>query len=234
MEMKFLVEANKASKKFQVGTSAINALTDVTLRIAPGGMIALMGPSGSGKSSLLNLFGALDRPTSGQIFFMESDLAELNPDQRAQFRNRSIGFIFQNFNLIPILTAFENVLLPHQLGGEGSESDAKARASFLLERVGLAQQAGQSVNQLSGGQMQRVGVARALMNKPRLVLADEPTANLDRASAENVLRILQDLCISEGATVVVATHDHGVLSYCSRIVSMRDGKILTDEITSRS
>ena len=163
---------------------------------------------------------------------MENDLSVLTADQRAAFRNRSIGFIFQNFNLIPVLTAYENVLLPHQLGGEGSEGEAQARAYFLLERVGLAQQSKQSVNRLSGGQMQRVAVARALMNRPRLVLADEPTANLDRDTADKVLKVLQDLCTSEGATVVVATHDHAVLAYCQRVVSMRDGRILTDEIRS--
>lgn len=230
MEKSFLVEADHISKSFILGDTTVNALNDVNLKLSHGGITAVMGPSGSGKSTLLNLFGALDRPSVGRVLFMGNDLSALTADQRAAFRNRSIGFIFQNFNLIPVLTAHENVLLPHQLGGEASVGEAQARAYFLLERVGLAQQTTQSVNRLSGGQMQRVAVARALMNKPRLVLADEPTANLDRDTADRILKVLQDLCTSEGATVLIATHDHAVLAYCQRVITMRDGKIMTDEI----
>ena len=230
MSGSYLVEAERVSKSFALGETTVQALIDVSLRVPAGGMTALMGPSGSGKSTLLNLFGALDRPTAGRVLFDGRDLATLTQDGRAAFRNDAIGFIFQNFNLIPVLTAYENVMLPHQLGGKSVEGEAAARAYYLLERVGLGPQANQSVNRLSGGQMQRVSVARALMNRPRLILADEPTANLDRDTADRVLQILKELCIGEGASIVVATHDHAVLTYCQRVVSMRDGRIITDEL----
>lgn len=152
-------------------------------------------------------------------------------NKQAAFRNSSIGFIFQNFNLVPVLTTLENVILPAQLGRHERPEGLTKRASTLLEKVGLGNQIHQSVNRLSGGQMQRVAIARSLMNKPPIILADEPTANLDHVTADTVLTVLQDTCRDEGATVVVATHDHAVLEYCHRIIQVRDGDLFSDEVT---
>jgi putative ABC transport system ATP-binding protein len=156
----------------------------------------------------------------------------LHPDKLAEFRNRTVGFVFQNFNLIPVLTTIENVILPGQIGRlAASDLELRERARHLLERVGLAGQMHQPVNRLSGGQMQRVSVARALMNQPRVILADEPTANLDHSTSEKVLELLRSLCVEEDAAVVIATHDPAVLPYCSRIIRMRDGSIVAIEDT---
>jgi putative ABC transport system ATP-binding protein len=216
-----------------MGETQVVALRGVSQRIAQGGIVALMGPSGSGKSTLLNLIGALDRPTGGQVVVRGQDVAELDRDAQARFRNATIGFVFQTFNLVPVLTTLENVILPAQLGRQGQVQLGEpvvARARSLLDKVGLAHQIDQRVNRLSGGQMQRVAIARALMNKPPIILADEPTANLDHDTADTVLTVLRDLCTSEGATVVVATHDQHVLTYCHRIVRLRDGRLVGDDV----
>lgn len=228
--METLIHFEQVTKFFDLGGSRIDALSEVSLKIAPGGMVALMGPSGSGKSTLLNLLGALDQPSTGKVVISNKDIAQLSLDARAEFRNQAIGFIFQNFNLIPVLSALENVMLPAQLARHATTEDVTARGLALLEQVGLSKQANQSVNRLSGGQMQRVAIARALINRPRIILADEPTANLDHATAAKVLEVLRQMSMSEGATVVIATHDHAVLKYVSRIINMMDGKITTDEL----
>ncbi len=227
-----LIHFDRVSKIFDLGSTHVNAITDISLKIAPGGMVALMGPSGSGKSTLLNLLGALDQPSTGQVLIANKDIGKLAKDGRAEFRNQAVGFIFQNFNLIPVLSALENVLLPAQFAQHLQKEDIAARGMALLEQVGLANQMHQSVNRLSGGQMQRVAIARALVNRPRIILADEPTANLDHATAAKVLEILRELSRSEGATVVIATHDHAVLRYVQRIVTMTDGRITSDELTT--
>lgn len=224
-----LVDVNRVSKSFKLGQTTVNALVDVSVSAEPGGIIALMGPSGSGKSTLLNLIGALDSPTSGDISVAGTNLNKMGKDARASFRNAAVGFIFQNFNLIPILTTIENVLLPYQLSGTHDQS-AEKRAKVLLEKVGLSSQINQSVNRLSGGQMQRVSIARALINRPKLILADEPTANLDHATSDIVLEVMRDLCLTEGATVIMATHDYSVLKFCDRIISLEDGKLVKDEV----
>jgi putative ABC transport system ATP-binding protein len=213
-----------------MGDVEVQALRGVSFNINKGGIVALMGPSGSGKSTLLNLIGALDVPTGGSLLVRDMDLAKLNRDEQSTFRNATIGFVFQNFNLVPVLTTIENVMLPAQLGRQQLGESLQDRAKVLLEKVGLGKQIHQRVNRLSGGQMQRVAIARALINKPPIILADEPTANLDHDTAETVLTVLKDLCSSEGATVVVATHDSHVLSYCHRIIRLMDGKLLSDDI----
>ena len=214
-----------------MGGSQFQALQDVSLSIEPGQIVALMGPSGSGKSTLLNLIGGLDLPTAGTVQVYDFHLEKLSRAQLATYRNECIGFIFQNFNLIPVLTALENVMLSAQLAiNSPSLTSLVKRASELLDQVGLGPQKHQSTNKLSGGQMQRVAIARALMNHPRIILADEPTANLDHKTAANVLSLLMEIAKSNSITVVVATHDLAVLKYVQRTVRMEDGKILRDEI----
>jgi putative ABC transport system ATP-binding protein len=220
------------SKSFELGRSTIGALQGVSLRARAGQMTALVGPSGSGKTTILNLVGALDRPSSGGVTVAGQELNALGSDQLADFRNRTVGFVFQNFNLIPVLTTLENVLLPSQIGRSNEpEQFLVERACHLLDRVGLAAQMNQPVNRLSGGQMQRVSVARALMNQPKVILADEPTANLDHATSEKVLELLKNLCVEERAAVLVATHDPAVLPYCRSIIRMKDGIIVATEDT---
>ncbi len=225
-----LIQVSKVTKQYRMGDVEVQALRGVSFNINKGGIVALMGPSGSGKSTLLNLIGALDVPTGGSLLVRDMDLAKLNRDEQSTFRNATIGFVFQNFNLVPVLTTIENVMLPAQLGRQQLGESLQDRAKVLLEKVGLGKQIHQRVNRLSGGQMQRVAIARALINKPPIILADEPTANLDHDTADTVLTVLKDLCSSEGATVVVATHDSHVLSYCHRIIRLMDGKLLSDDI----
>ncbi len=229
--MNSLIEIHDITKRYQLGETTVNALNGVSFNINSGGIAALMGPSGSGKSTLLNLMGALDTPTSGSVFVNGVNIATLDRNEQASFRNASIGFIFQNFNLVPVLTTLENVLLPAQLGRQDQEGGLTKRATMLLEQVGLKDQINQSVNRLSGGQMQRVAIARALMNKPPIILADEPTANLDHKTADTVLTVLQDCCKEANATVIIATHDPQVLQFCSRIIRVRDGLLFKDELT---
>jgi putative ABC transport system ATP-binding protein len=225
-----LIQIRDVAKAYMMGETEVIGLRGVTFQVQKGGMVALMGPSGSGKSTLLNLIGALDVPTSGKVIVRGTDVAAMSRDEQASFRNATIGFVFQNFNLVPVLTTLENVMLPAQLGRLDVGGSLAARARDQLGKVGLAKQVDQSVNRLSGGQMQRVAIARALMNKPPIILADEPTANLDHETAATVLTVLRDLCESEGATVVIATHDTDVLNYCHRIIRLMDGKLLRDEL----
>lgn len=228
-----ILNLQNVTKSYQLGTTSVQALVDVSLQIQRGGIVALMGPSGSGKSTILNLFGALDQPSSGAVHVDGREISRLGKDEQADFRNATIGFVFQNFNLIPVLTTLENVVLPAQLG-QSKVQDSEERAKILLEKVGLGKQLQQSVNKLSGGQMQRVAIARALINKPKIILADEPTANLDHKTSEKVLAILRDLCNQEQATVVVATHDRAVLPWCDRIITLHDGKVASDEVLKSS
>jgi putative ABC transport system ATP-binding protein len=223
------IEVKNVSKSFQLGDITVKALIDINLEFDKAGINALMGPSGSGKSTLLNLIGALDTPSVGKVLIKNSDIGTLSMDERAVFRNSTCGFIFQNFNLIPVLTTLENVLLPTYFSKEISSNKHEDRAKELLEKVGLKDQIHQSVNRLSGGQMQRVAIARSLINNPAIILADEPTANLDHKTANTVLEVLRELCTSEGKIVIMATHDHSVLPFCSRITHLRDGKFLKEE-----
>ena len=214
-----------ARRDFKIGEVETHALRGVNLEINNGEFTALVGPSGSGKTTLLQLIGLLDQPTSGNVFINGKDATGLNRDQRADLRKGTIGFIFQFFALIPTLTAYENVELPLLLNGMKA-AEREARVKEMLEAVGLTDRAHHRPDQLSGGQQQRVAVARALSIRPSLVLADEPTANLDSENGKQVMEIMQRLNKETGVTFVFATHDPRVINYAKRIVTLEDGLIV--------
>jgi len=208
----------------------VHALRGLTLEIAKGSMIAIVGASGSGKSTLMNILGLLDRPTSGQYFLEDQDVSAFDRDRRAELRNHKIGFVFQNFSLLPRTTALENVELPLLYNGRGSRMrDRHEKAMELLRAVGIGERAHHAPNQLSGGQQQRVAIARALVNDPELILADEPTGNLDSRTSVEIMEILQRLNRDSGITVLLITHEHDIAGYASRVVTVRDGRVVSDE-----
>ncbi|MBK8459954.1 MAG: ABC transporter ATP-binding protein [Micropruina sp.] len=213
------------SKHYGSGETAVRALDGVDLTLAPGEFVAVMGPSGCGKSTLLNLIGGLDTPTSGSVRLDGQDLNDLGDDKVTELRRRRIGFVFQFFNLIPVLSAVENAALPLTLDGV---RDAEARATVWLQRVGLGDRVRNRPDELSGGQQQRVAVARALSTEPALVLADEPTGNLDSRSGAEIAALLQQVAGEWGRSVLMVTHDPRIASYAGRLVLMRDGKIIGD------
>ncbi len=219
-----VTKIENVTRTFTVGKVETQALRGVSLSIAPGEFTALVGPSGSGKTTLLQLIGCLDQPTSGQIFINGKDVSRLNRNQRADVRRDTIGFIFQFFALIPTLTAYENVEMPLLLTGKGS-AERRERVTQLLEAVGLADRAHHRPDQLSGGEQQRVAVARALAGNPSLILADEPTANLDTPNGQQVMEIMTRLNQETGVTFVFATHDPRVIKYARRVVTLRDGLV---------
>lgn len=216
-----VLQLSKVSRVHGSGESAVRALHEVDLSVAPGELVAVMGPSGSGKSTLLNLAGTLDRPTSGQISIDGVDLATLNPRGLAQLRRRRVGFVFQDLNLVPSLTAAENVALPLELDGLGARASC-AVALASLDQVGLADLANRLPEQLAGGQQQRVAIARALVGERRLVLADEPTGALDSVTGESVLQVLRERC-DAGASGLLVTHEARHASWADRVVFLRDG-----------
>ncbi|MBV6449535.1 MAG: ABC transporter ATP-binding protein YtrE [Anaerolineales bacterium] len=216
-----------ATRVYTIGEVETKALRGVNLSIENGEFTALVGPSGSGKTTLLQLIGLLDKPTSGQVFINGKDATNLNRNQRADLRKDAIGFVFQFFALIPTLTAYENVEMPLLLNGT-KPADRKRRVNEMLEAVGLADRAHHRPDQLSGGQQQRVAVARALATNPKLILADEPTANLDTENGKQVMDIMQRLNKETGVTFVFATHDPRVIHYANRVVTLEDGLIVKD------
>ncbi|GAB2638323.1 ABC transporter ATP-binding protein [Nocardia goodfellowii] len=218
-----MLELTDVIKEYRVGGQSVRALDGVSLRIEPGEFTSIIGPSGSGKSTLLHLLGALDSPTSGSIRFRGAEIGSLDDERQSEFRRHQVGFIFQFFNLLPTLTAWENVAIPKLLDGTGLRK-AEPRALELLERVGLSDRAGHRPSELSGGQMQRVAVARALIMDPPLILADEPTGNLDSKTGASILKLLGDIA-GEGNSVVMVTHDMGAVEYCDRVITLRDGQI---------
>lgn len=224
IEKKILVETHDLTKLYGNGAEVI-ALDHVTITIEAGEFLAVMGPSGSGKSTLLNMLGALDRPSSGRVIVDGQDLAQVKDLDR--FRSRAVGFIFQLHNLLPTLSALENVEIPMR-GQPGSAREHRQRARHLLELVGLVDRADHLPGQLSGGQRQRVAVARALANKPALILADEPTGSLDTQAGEEVMALLADLNANQGATIIVVSHDRHVAQTTRRILAMQDGRIVDD------
>lgn len=217
-----------ATRVFKIGEVETHALRGVNLTIQNGEFTALVGPSGSGKTTLLQLIGCLDQPTSGTVLINGKDVTRLNRNQRADLRKGTIGFIFQFFALIPTLTAYENVEMPLLLSNGRSASQRRERVMEMLEAVGLTDRVHHRPDQLSGGQQQRVAVARALSINPSLVLADEPTANLDTENGKQVMDIMQKLNKETGVTFVFATHDPRVINYASRIVTLQDGLIQKD------
>ncbi|MHB8798267.1 MAG: ABC transporter ATP-binding protein [Thermoanaerobaculia bacterium] len=214
-----------------MGDSEVRALDGVTLDVAPGEFLAVMGPSGSGKSTFMNIIGCLDRPTSGRYVLEGTDVSTLDRNERAEIRNDKIGFVFQSFNLLSRTSALENVELPLLYSRKHRLSDAgqleKARGS--LAKVGLAERWDHTPAQLSGGQQQRVAVARALVNDPAILLADEPTGNLDSKTSDEIMGIFQELN-EEGKTVVLITHEHDIAEYARRVVAFRDGRIVSDDL----
>jgi putative ABC transport system ATP-binding protein len=221
------------SKSYTLGTTTVQALRAVSLTIRRGECVAVAGPSGSGKSTLLHLIGCLDRPDAGSINLADTDVGRLSPQALAHLRRDHLGFIFQTFNLVPVLSAFENVEYPLLLKGVDA-AERKQRVSELLGRVGLAAKASRRPDELSGGERQRVAIARALVNRPQLVLADEPTANLDAANSQGVLDLVDDLRATDGATFLFATHDSRVLQHMDRIIMMRDGTIAEATVSAQA
>jgi putative ABC transport system ATP-binding protein len=222
-----IVTACGLTKTFQADGEPVQALRGVDLEVHEGELLALVGPSGSGKTTFLNLVGALDVPTSGELEVLGAPLAQLSKRQRALLRLRSIGFVFQAFNLVPVLTALENVEFVLELQGIGGERHARARD--VLEELGLADLADRRPSRLSGGQQQRVAVARAVAARPKLVLADEPTANLDGENAEILMHLMRDMRDRHGMTFVFSTHDPRVVAHARRVVTLVDGRVARDE-----
>ena len=220
-----IVTIRNLSKVYAQGEIQVTALDNISLDIAPGEFLTLMGPSGSGKSTLLHIIAGIDRPTNGQCTVQGVDVARLNESQLADWRNQNVGFVFQTFNLIPVLTAFENVELPLLLTRLGS-SDRRHRVKTALDIVGLGDRMHHLPKQLSGGQEQRVAIARALVTDPKLVVADEPTGNLDSHSAQEVLKVLQLLSQQAGKTVIMVTHDPKAAAFGSRSIHLEKGELM--------
>ena len=223
----FAAETKKVTKSFLTGEVTVQAVRGITVAIAQGELTAIVGPSGCGKSSLLSMLGAIDTPTSGQVFVGGTDIASLSDYDRTLLRRRQIGFVFQAFNLMPTLTAIENAALPLELDGI-SQREAHAQAKAGLEQVGLGSRLDHLPGMLSGGEQQRVAVARALVTKPTLLLADEPTGNLDTSGSQQVMKLLRDLVADFGQTVVLVTHDAEIAAAADRVLRMRDGVIADD------
>ena len=232
--MPAVIEIAGLRKDYQVGDVTVPALRGVDLTIDKGAFVAVVGASGSGKSTLMNILGLLDQPTAGRYLLAAEDVSGLDRDRRAAIRNRTIGFVFQSFNLLPRTSALENVELPllyNRKNWPQAERDRRARA--LLEMVGLGGRLDHTPSQLSGGQQQRVAIARALVNEPELILADEPTGNLDSRTSLEIMEVLQRLNRERGLTVVLITHEADIAEYAQRVVAFRDGKVVKDEATTR-
>lgn len=226
-----VIQLEDVARAYRMGDSTVRALDGASLVINAGEMAAIMGPSGSGKSTLMNILGCLDRPTSGRFLLNGEDVGGMSDDHLAEIRNRYIGFVFQSYNLLPRLRAVENVELPLIYGGNGS--DRRTRALAALGRVGLGDRADHRPTELSGGEQQRVGIARALVKGPKLILADEPTGNLDSRSSEAIIATLQALNREDGITIVLVTHEADVAAAAKRIITMRDGRIVGDELNAQ-
>ena len=221
-----LITLRDIYKTYYLGEVDVPVLKGVSLDIKPGEMVALMGASGSGKTTLMNLLGCLDRPTSGQYWLDGQEVSTLSPEQRADVRNRKIGFVFQSFNLLARTSALENVTMPMDYSHHSlSDKEAEARGMELLQLVGLGNRMDHHPSQMSGGQQQRVAIARALVNRPSLLLADEPTGNLDSVTTEEILQMFEKLNDERGITIVIVTHEADVGAHCKRIIRMRDGRI---------
>lgn len=227
--MENVIQLKEIVRNFRVGTEVVKVLRGITLNIERGEYVALMGPSGSGKSTLMNIIGCLDTPTSGQYILSGTDVSDLVDNDLAEIRNKEIGFVFQTFNLLPRSTALENVALPLVYAGF-SASDRKKRAEEVLEMVSLSDRIKHRPNQLSGGQRQRVAVARALVNKPSLILADEPTGNLDSKTSVEIMALLDEIH-ANGNTLIVVTHEEEIAQNAHRVIRLVDGEISSDERT---
>jgi len=226
-----MLAANSLTKEYQSGDHRLAVLRDVTFTIEQGTFVAIVGPSGSGKTTLLGLLAGLDTPTRGSVVLDDADLSGMDEDARARLRGEKVGFVFQSFQLIPTLTAVENVQVPLELRGE---SDARARAVDVLTRVGLGDRLDHFPTQLSGGEQQRVAIARAFSNKPRILFADEPTGNLDSDTGARIVELLEQLNRESGSTIVLVTHDLGLAGRTQRIIRLSDGAVVSDAPTDVS
>jgi len=224
-----LIRAREVEKVYRTGVVEARALAGVNLEIKKGEFVAIVGPSGSGKTTLLNLFGALDSITGGELTVLGRDMKKLSRHERADMRLKSLGFVFQAYNLVPVLTAVENVEFVLELQGEAPGNERRKRAQEVLMQLGLGELCDRRPSALSGGQQQRVAVARAVASMPSLVLADEPTANLDGENAEVLLRMMKDLNVQRGATFIFSTHDPRVVAHAGRVVTLVDGKVAGDD-----
>jgi putative ABC transport system ATP-binding protein len=220
-----MLVARELTKEFDSGTHRLTVLRDVNFEISQGDFVAIVGPSGSGKTTLLGLLAGLDTPTRGKVVLDGADLTAMSEDQRAQLRGEKVGFVFQTFQLIPTLTALENVQVPLELRGEPRSSE---RASELLERVGLADRLDHLPTQLSGGEQQRVAIARAFVNRPRILFADEPTGNLDGTTGAKIVALLEQLNRESGSTIVLVTHDRSLAERTMRLIRLADGVVVED------
>ena len=220
----WVVDAKDITKVYQMGEVEVHALRGLSVKIAPGEVLSIMGPSGSGKSTLMNILGCLDRPTSGEYSLNGESVAALTDDQLADIRNRGVGFVFQSFNLLPRQTALANVELPMRYA-ELNGRNRKQVATEALEAVGLGDRIRHRPNELSGGEMQRVAIARALVNNPAIIMADEPTGNLDTKAGDEIMKLLRKLNEDRGTTLIIVTHDPEIADLTDRIISLRDGRI---------
>ncbi len=228
---KTVIWIDNMHKVYKMGENEVHALRGVSLGIFQGEIVAIMGPSGSGKSTLMNILGCLDQPTWGQYTLDGKDVSAMSDDDLAEVRNRKVGFVFQSFNLLPRTTALDNVVLPLVYAGTGLR-ERRTRARKVLEAVGLGERMHHTPNELSGGQQQRVAIARALVNEPAIILADEPTGNLDSTSGQEVMHILQQLNRERGITIILVTHDPHIGHHAQRIIHLFDGKVLNEEIVA--
>jgi putative ABC transport system ATP-binding protein len=224
-----LIELQAVEKTYRLGEMRVPALRGIDLAIDAGEFVAVWGPSGSGKTSLLNLVGVIDEPTAGEVLIAGEVVRGLSENRKADLRNRRIGFIFQSFNLVPVLSALENVMLPLQIRGETTAS-AKAKALKRLEEVELAEFVHHRPDKMSGGQRQRVAIARALVTEPDLVIADEPTANLDSGTSHRIIELMRKLNDAEGTTFVFSTHDQRLLDQVKRLIRLEDGRVVGEEV----
>ena len=223
-DVEYTVMTSDVVKLYSMGGVEIRALNDVSLTIRSGEYVSIMGPSGSGKTTLFNAIGGLNKPTSGSVFIDEVDVAQLDANELAWLRCRKIGYIFQSYNIVKVMTALENVMLPMLFGGVPPD-EAQDRAVEILKRVGLGERLLHTPRELSGGQQQRVAIARAFANRPAIILADEPTANLDLKTGEEIIHLMKAMNREQGVTVICSTHDHKMLDISDRIVWMEDGRI---------
>lgn len=230
MKEKFIIETESISRKYTMGGEVIHALRSVTIQVRKGEYVAFMGPSGSGKSTLMNIIGALDTPSGGRYILNGKDVSNMSDNELAEVRNKEIGFVFQTFNLLPRSTSWENVALPLVYAGY-SYSERKVRAMKVLSDVGLGDRATHKPNELSGGQRQRVAIARALVNHPSIILADEPTGNLDTKTSYEIMELFDQLH-RKGNTIIMVTHEEDIAQYAHRIVRLRDGLVESDTVNA--
>ncbi len=231
MKSPVIIETTNISKRYKMGTEIIRALRSISIQVKRGEYVAFMGPSGSGKSTLMNIIGCLDSPSGGSYILNGKDVSNMSENELAEVRNKEIGFVFQTFNLLPRMSSLDNVALPLIYAGYGKEEREK-KALKALESVGLKERAKHKPNELSGGQRQRVAIARALVNNPSIILADEPTGNLDSKTSYEIMGLLEEL-YKKGNTIIMVTHEEDIASYAHRIVRLKDGLIESDKINTQ-